>query len=311
MSDGWVFLESKSGSGSDSSRSQEDAGTDAGNTQACQESHPVSRPNSETSDNFGFDKLCERSLMGSLTISCKFKSDGLMKKTFSLTIGGELASLGISPEYLDKTHFWNPPNVEVGPDGVPRYRREADELKPTTSSIVTAPLSTGLPLLTDGRVTDSGNNKQQNKRFEPYPAGLPAPKRQRKRNDDRSPESPNEEDPSSRRQRSSSQTPAPSTSSQPPLPHSTYTGTESPPAGGVGVAPPQPAYVGYYPVPPGFVPPQGMYPYPSAHDPSFMPAQGPGPSYSGSPSRGTGTGPGIPTGQAYYGYRQPYPFPGT
>ncbi|KAJ3838077.1 Gti1/Pac2 family-domain-containing protein [Lentinula raphanica] len=333
------------GSGSGSSRSQEDAETDAGNTQASQESHSLSRPKSETSNNLGFDKLRERSLMGSLTNSYKFKSDGLMKKTFSLTIGGvaqhlisyyriedvengrlrspsslpELASLDISPEYLDKTHFRNPPKVEVGPDGVPRYRGEADELEPTTSSILTAPLSTGLPLLTDGRVTDSGNNKRPNKRFEPYPAGLPAPKRQRKRNDDRSPESPNEEDPSSRRQRSSSQTPTPSTSSQPPLPHSTYTGTESPPAGGVGVAPPQPAYAGYYPVPPGFAPPQGMYPYPSPHHPSFMPAQGPGPtppyapglSYSGSPSPGTGTGPGIPTGQAYYGYRQPYPFPGT
>lgn len=82
-----------------------------------------------------------------------FKPDGLMKKTFSLTINGvpqhlisyykpsdvtngrlrspsslpELASLDISPEYLDKTHFRVPPKVEVGTDGVPRYRGDADE----------------------------------------------------------------------------------------------------------------------------------------------------------------------------------------
>ncbi|KAJ3872532.1 Gti1/Pac2 family-domain-containing protein, partial [Lentinula edodes] len=40
----------------------------------------------------------------------------------------ELASLDISPEYLDETHFRNPPKVEVGPDGVPRYRGEADDI---------------------------------------------------------------------------------------------------------------------------------------------------------------------------------------
>ncbi len=83
----------------------------------------------------------------------QFKPDGLMKKTFSLTINGvpqhlisyykpsdvtngrlrspstlpELASLDISPEYLDKTHFRVPPKVEVGTDGVPRYRGDADE----------------------------------------------------------------------------------------------------------------------------------------------------------------------------------------
>ena len=76
--------------------------------------------------------------------------------TFSLTIGGvaqhlisyyrvedveqgrlrspsslpELASLEISPEYLDKTHFRNPPKVEIGVDGIPRYRGEADDIEP-------------------------------------------------------------------------------------------------------------------------------------------------------------------------------------
>ncbi|PPQ84137.1 hypothetical protein CVT26_015170 [Gymnopilus dilepis] len=39
----------------------------------------------------------------------------------------DLGSLDISPEYLDKTHFRIPPKVEVGVDGIPRYRGEADE----------------------------------------------------------------------------------------------------------------------------------------------------------------------------------------
>ena len=41
----------------------------------------------------------------------------------------ELASLDISPEYLDKTHFRNPPKVEIGVDGIPRYRGEADDIE--------------------------------------------------------------------------------------------------------------------------------------------------------------------------------------
>jgi hypothetical protein len=36
----------------------------------------------------------------------------------------ELASLEISPDYLHKQNFRFPPMVEVGPDGVPRYRWE-------------------------------------------------------------------------------------------------------------------------------------------------------------------------------------------
>ena len=132
----------------------------------------LSRPkNDHTSA--GIDKQRERTLLGSLTNSYKFKPDGLMKKvppvpfvsllsylthissqTFSLTIGGvsqhlisyykvedveggrlrspsslpELASLNISAEYLDKTHFRNPPKVEIGVDGIPRYRGEADDI---------------------------------------------------------------------------------------------------------------------------------------------------------------------------------------
>ncbi|KJA18928.1 hypothetical protein HYPSUDRAFT_112113, partial [Hypholoma sublateritium FD-334 SS-4] len=111
----------------------------------------LSRPRADGAP--GIDRQRERTLMGSLTNSYKFKPDGLMKKTFSVTIGGvaqhlisyykiadvetgrlrppsslpELAALDISPEYLDKTHFRNPPKVEVGADGIPRYRGEADD----------------------------------------------------------------------------------------------------------------------------------------------------------------------------------------
>jgi hypothetical protein len=88
----------------------------------------------------------------------------------------ELASLDISPEYLDKTHFRNPPKVEFGPDGVPRYRGEADDSE-TTPSLLPAPLSSGLPLLTDS--PDGGSTSKRNKRYDPYGAALP-PKRSRK-----------------------------------------------------------------------------------------------------------------------------------
>ncbi|KAF8196992.1 Gti1/Pac2 family-domain-containing protein, partial [Pholiota molesta] len=51
------------------------------------EAQSLSRPKT---DNTGLsvDKQRERTLMGSLTNSYKFKPDGLMKKTFSVTIGG-------------------------------------------------------------------------------------------------------------------------------------------------------------------------------------------------------------------------------
>ncbi|KIJ53337.1 hypothetical protein M422DRAFT_155253 [Sphaerobolus stellatus SS14] len=106
----------------------------------------LSRP--KNADANEMDRARERTLFGSLTNSKKFKSQGMMKKTFSVTIGGvaqhlisyykvedvengrlrtpsslpELASLEISPEYLDKTHFRVPPRVEYDSDGVPRYR---------------------------------------------------------------------------------------------------------------------------------------------------------------------------------------------
>ncbi|KAF6752651.1 Gti1/Pac2 family-domain-containing protein [Ephemerocybe angulata] len=158
----------------------------------------LSRPKSEHT-NLGIDKQRERTLLGSLTNSYKFKPDGLMKKTFSLTIGGvaqhlisyykiedvengrlrspsslpELAALAISAEYLDKTHFRNPPKVEVGSDGILRYCGEGDEMDPpssASSSTTPNPLASSLPLLTDGHIgaTDASSSSKRPKRFLPY-----------------------------------------------------------------------------------------------------------------------------------------------
>ncbi|KAJ6479611.1 Gti1/Pac2 family-domain-containing protein [Mycena sanguinolenta] len=97
----------------------------------------LSRPRSDSRPSA--DRNRERTLMGSLTNSYKFKADGLMKKTFSLTIAGvaqhlvsyykvsdvesgrlrspstlpELASLDISPSLLERGNFRCPPKLEV------------------------------------------------------------------------------------------------------------------------------------------------------------------------------------------------------
>lgn len=54
----------------------------------------------------------------------------------------ELASLEISAEYLHRQNFRFPPQIEIGPDGVPRYRGEPEEPKsPAVAGNV--PLSAG------------------------------------------------------------------------------------------------------------------------------------------------------------------------
>ena len=89
----------------------------------------------------------------------------------------ELASLDISPEYLDKTHFRNPPKVEIGADGIARYRGEADDLE-SPSSALSTPLTSEMPL-TDSRVTEGTANKRA-KQYHPY--GSPPGKRGVKKN---------------------------------------------------------------------------------------------------------------------------------
>lgn len=70
---------------------------------------------------------------------------------------------------MDKVNFRNPPKLEVGWDGKPRYRGEADELE-TSPHALTAALGGGsstVPLLSEP--TDVGASLGgRSKRFEPY-----------------------------------------------------------------------------------------------------------------------------------------------
>ncbi|KAG9312682.1 Gti1/Pac2 family-domain-containing protein [Chiua virens] len=227
------------------------------------EGQSLSRPKGEST---GMDRQRERVLVGSLTNSYKFKSDGLMKKTFSLTISGvsqhlisyykiedveqgrlrspsslpELASLDISPEYLDKTHFRNPPKVEIGVDGIPRYRGEADDIDPS-SALMPGPLSSGLPLLTDGRVPEGKRS-----RYNPYGG-----KRRRSKAGQSESTSPTD------RQGNALPSPATPTSSQAgPSPQPPHGFTEQSPVSSI---PPHSHYTPY-PVPPNYYGPPGVSP---------------------------------------------------
>jgi Gti1/Pac2 family transcription factor len=123
-------------------------------------------------------------------------------QTFSLTIGGtsqhlisyyriedveqgrlrspsslpELSCLDINPEYLDKTHFRNPPKVEIGIDGLPRYRGEADEVDSSDAPGFYSPVSpAGQPLAPP----EHGASSKRGKRYDPYTSSSPT-KRPRK-----------------------------------------------------------------------------------------------------------------------------------
>lgn len=222
-----------------------------------------------------------------------------IRKTFSLSIGGiaqhlisyykiedvekgrlrspsslpELASLDISPEYLDKTHFRNPPKVEIGMDGIPRYRGEADDTE-VSPTLLPAPLS-GLALY-----PDSGDSSKRGKtRYGPYEAGS--------------------SNSSKRRKKSSASNP----NSSPIEPTSPI----------ASVAQPTPQAAGSYPVadasPPAqptshYSPPYGYY-VSSGYPPPVYPASSP---YSALPSPAAGT-PHPPTPpNASYAYPA-YPAP--
>ncbi|GLB42881.1 putative gti1/Pac2 family protein [Lyophyllum shimeji] len=304
------------------------------------EGQSLSRPKSDDGHLGVVDKHRERTLMGSLTNSYKFKPDGLMKKTFSLTIGGvaqhlisyykiedvtsgrlrspsslpELASLDISPEYLDKTHFRNPPKVEIGVDGIPRYRGEADDID-SAPPLLTAPLSTGPPLLTDGRVAEPSNASRRGKRFDPYaaPASTKRPRRHTKSSVDE-PSTPTE-------QLQQQQSP---TLPQPPTPANGYVDPNitvaSPPAqfplpyGTVPNYYPMPGYPALATQPHAQPPPPHMY-YPAGGASPQQAQQGPPPAHyhygypPGAPTTehhqqsAQGTPPPAPIQQqAYYPY---------
>ncbi|KAF9220621.1 hypothetical protein BS17DRAFT_848460 [Gyrodon lividus] len=296
----------------------------------------LSRPKGEASS-LGVDRHRERVLVGSLTNSYKFKSDGLMKKTFSLSIGGvsqhlisyykiedveqgrlrspsslpELASLDISPEYLDKTHFRNPPKVEIGVDGIPRYRGEADEVEPSPSSL-TGPLSSGLPLLTDGRVSEG----KRGGRYNPY--GASSRRRKGKGNQ------PESISPTDRHEHALPSPSTPTTPQAPPPPPTHGYPDQSP----VSSLPPHPHYApytmpNYYGVPGYAVPHPPAYtgsPYPSLSPSTPHPHPGPPtpqqpygyPSYnSAPPSADPQHQTLVPSGQpqAFYPYYPPPPHP--
>ncbi|KAK4050448.1 Global transcription regulator sge1 [Microbotryomycetes sp. JL201] len=110
---------------------------------------------SEASGSTQLDRARERALVGSLTSSTRFRSDGLVKKTISLagvhmicyyriedvTSGRlrtpsshpELMSMEISPDMLAPSLFRVPPVIEIGLDGQVRYKAESDTpLSPNT-----------------------------------------------------------------------------------------------------------------------------------------------------------------------------------
>ncbi|GAA6064634.1 hypothetical protein JCM10212_003359 [Sporobolomyces blumeae] len=115
------------------------------------------RSMSEAASSLQLDRARERALVGSLTSSYRFRSDGLVKKTISLSglhlIGyyriddvtsgrlrtpsshPELMSLEVSSDFLTPSLFRMPPVVEVGPDGQLRYKGESDApISPLTRS---------------------------------------------------------------------------------------------------------------------------------------------------------------------------------
>lgn len=201
----------------------------------------------------------------------------------------ELASLDISPEYLDKTHFRNPPKVEVGADGIPRYRGEADDID-APPSMMTAPLSSGLPLLSDGRIAEGSKRA---KRFDPY--GSPVPSKRRKQGKSSHDNSSPTEEP---------------TSHPSPQPHPGYVDP-----GTTGVSPPQHPPYGvhnYYQVPPGYAMPPNPHVYAPPVPVGYPPPTtgSPAPGQQPPPQQGTMPPPPAPPQYAYPGYPSPAVAPG-
>ena len=196
-------------------------------------------------------------------IDCGLNSS---RQTFSLTIGGvaqhlisyykiedvtngrlrspsslpELASLDISPEYLDKGHFRNPPKVEIGIDGRPRYRGEADDID-TSPALLTTPFSSALTLPTPVRTAESSNTINRAKRFEPYTPSTKRSRRPAKSDSEESPTSAPGEQPKD-------------------LPTSSHSGTNSAPSPLPPPPYPTPYPPHFYHMPPYLQPPHVFYP---------------------------------------------------
>ncbi|KAA1470745.1 hypothetical protein DENSPDRAFT_72615 [Dentipellis sp. KUC8613] len=294
----------------------------AQNADGSKDGQALSRPRGETS-RLGIDRHRERSLVGSLTNSYKFKSGGMMKKTFSLTINGvsqhlisyykiedveqgrlrspsaypELASLDISPEYLDKTHFRNPPKLEIGVDGIPRYRGEADDVEPSPH-VLNPSLAAGSVALLSEPTDLVETHSKRGKRYDPYHG---ASKRSRKAK--------------------AAQTEVASPPDPYAVPPSPYTDPNMMmqhhyAAYGMGMSPPNYYQMGY-PLPPGMFPGQPPYattPPPAGASPPPPPGSPPQNGAVGAPSSPP---PGVAPyagmdpaqAQAYYPYYAPPGYP--
>ena len=219
----------------------------------------------------------------------------------------ELAALVISPDYLEKTHFRNPPKVEIGADGVKRYLRDADDLE-SPSSALSAPLSSEIPLLTEGRVTE-GSASKRSKRFDPY--GSPPGKRGKKNAKSSHPDN-------NIAHTAESISPQPSTSSVLPqaTPVPSYATDTHPPLTMAPQHPPYgvPAYIPVSSYPPHVPPPAHMYhpgpPPPSSHPTSSQMQQSVVqygyPGYTTTSHRSDPSQAGHGTQHGYYPY---YPAP--
>jgi len=238
----------------------------------------------------------------------------------------ELASLDIAPEYLEKTHFRNPPKVEIGVDGVPRYRGEADDVEPSPH-VLNSALAVGMPLLSEplevgGAIAaGAGNGGKRNKRYDPYTNNKGKRKPKGSTTTSSTPTSPTD---------SNSPYPVVPTGFTDPsmamLQHAHYAAT-------YGLAPAYSYPVGFsIPAPSSIYPPGAMFPPPGPPPPggaqpagpqgSPLPAQAPSqgmmPYHAYSPSSPhpiSPSGEGSPmqaqsqTQQAYYQYYPPHGYP--
>ncbi len=131
-----------------------------------------------------------------MTNSYPFVRDGLCKKTISIQVEGstqhlisyykiddvhnnrlaipsslpEIASLNISPIFLNKSNFRYPPIVEIGPDGLPRYVAEATENATRTSGNI----SSGNESYSSAEARHDGLARAASRSLSIYSPGLPS-----------------------------------------------------------------------------------------------------------------------------------------
>ncbi|TKY87664.1 hypothetical protein EX895_003245 [Sporisorium graminicola] len=138
----------------------------------------------------------DRTIVGSLTSSYPFVRDGLCKKTISIQVEGstqhlisyykiddvhnsrlavpsslpEIASLSISPIFLNKSNFRYPPIVEIGPDGTPRYVGESTDNAMRASGHV----SSGNESYSSSEARHDALGRAANRSLSIYSPGLPS-----------------------------------------------------------------------------------------------------------------------------------------